>query len=292
MLFFLRNVARVALLTFGVWLAACAHQRPSPSQEATLLADKGRYDEASRLLQSYLVEHPDAVDERRLLVRLLAAQGQLDAAREQVEMLRKLLGPGDPRPWLELGHSFELNHDYEQALRMYDQAADAAPHDPAGPLTGGMRAARWGEVELARPRLEEALRRDPSNANAWHALGLVCLHLDDVAGAKAAYDSGLHADPDSVENRIGLASLALREAQFEEALRQYDAILADRPKFADAHLGRSFVLMKLGRYGEARDTLETGYRLGANSAVVKRQRALLDRLSATPASVRPADSQR
>ncbi|HEY6724474.1 MAG TPA: tetratricopeptide repeat protein [Polyangiaceae bacterium] len=262
-----------------VWLAACAHHRPSPTQEATLLADKGRYDEATRLLRAHLVEHPDAIAERRLLIRLLAAQGQLDSARTEVEMLRKLLGPGDPTPWLELGHAFELTHDYEQALSMYDQAAAVASRDPAGPLTGGMRAARWGEVELARPRLEEALRRDPTNASAWHALGLVCLHLDDIVAAKAAYDSGLHADPRSVENRIGLASLALAQGDFEEALRQYDAILEDRPRFADAHLGRSFALMKLGRYAEARDTLETGYRLGANRSVVTRQRALLDRLS-------------
>jgi len=170
-------------------------------------------------------------------------------------------------------------HDYEQALDMYDLAAKAAPRDSAGPLTGGMRAARWGELELARPRLEEALRRDPSNASAWHALGLVCLHLEDAPAAKVAYDSGLHADPQSLENRIGLASLAITQGRFDEALRQYDAILEDRPRFADAHLGRSFALMKLGRYAEARDTLETGYRLGANRAVVARQRALLDRLS-------------
>lgn len=275
---------KLAVGALVVGTLACAHQRPSPSQQATLLADKGRYEEASRLLRDHLVEHPDAVAERRLLIRVLAAQGQLDAARAEVEMLRKLLGPGDPRPWLELGHAFELTHDYEQALSMYDQAANTALRDPAGPLTGGMRAARWGEVELARPRLEEALRRDPSNASAWHALGLVCLHMDDVVGAKAAYDSGLHADPDSLENRIGLASLALTQGHFEEALRQYDAVLEDRPKFADAHLGRSFALMKLGRYSEARDTLETGYRLGANPAVVTRQRRLLDRLSAASAS--------
>src|SRR5690606_20454656 len=147
-----------ALLLAG--LVGCAHQRPSATQEATLLADKGRYAEATRLLRAHLVEHPDAVAERRLLIRVLAAQGQLDAARVEVEMLRKLLGPADPRPWLELGHAFELVHDYEQALDMYDLAAKAAPRDSAGPLTGGMRAARWGELELARPRLEEALRRD------------------------------------------------------------------------------------------------------------------------------------
>jgi tetratricopeptide (TPR) repeat protein len=137
--------------------------------------------------------------------------------------------------------------------------------------------------------LEEALRRDPANASAWHALGLVCLHLDDISAAKVAYDSGLHADPQSIENRIGLASLALTQGHFEEALHQYDAILEDRPRFADAHLGRSFALMKLGRYAEARDTLETGYRLGANPAVVSRQRALLDRLSDASAPGTSAD---
>jgi len=273
-----RHTTRVSWVALVSLVVACAHQQPSVTQQATLLADKGRYEEASQLLSEHLVEHPDAVTERRLLIRLLAASGRMDAARREVETLRKLLGAGDPRPWLELGHAFELTHDYEQALNMYDLAADAAPRDPAGPLTGGMRAARWGEVDLARPRLEEALRRDPSNASAWHALGLVRLHLGDVAGAKVAYDSGLHANPDSVENRIGLASLALTQGQLDEALLQYDAILEDRPEFADAHLGRSFVLMKLGRYAEARDALETGYRLGANSAVVARQRALLDRL--------------
>lgn len=261
-------------------LLGCASQRPSVVQQASLLVDKGQQHQAAELLEAHLVEHPDAVPERRMLVRVLASEGQLDAARAQVDQLKQQLGATDPRPWLELGHAFELNHQYDKALTMYDEASAIAPKDPAGPLTGGMRAARWGEVDLAQPRLEEALRRDPTNANAWHALGLVRLHRGDLAGAKTAYDSGLQADPSSTENHIGLASLALSQGRLEEALRQYDAVLEDRPKFADAHLGRSFVLIKLGRYEEARDTLETGYRLGANSAAVARQRALLDRLEA------------
>lgn len=258
----------------------CAAQRPSVVQQATLLADKGQHRAATQLLERHLVEHPDAIAERRMLIRILAAEGRLDAARAQVDQLRAHVGATDPRPWIELGHAFELNHQYDKALTMYDEAAAIAPRDPAGPLTGGMRAARWGEVDLAQPRLEEALRRDPTNASAWHALGLVRLHRGDLAGAKTAYDSGLQADPRSTENHIGLASLALSQGRLLEALRHYDAVLEDRPKFADAHLGRSFVLIKLGRYQEARDTLETGYRLGANSAVVARQRALLDRLEA------------
>ncbi len=265
----------VLCLTLG-----CAHSGPSVGQRATLLSDKGRASEAAKLLQDYLVEHPDAVGERRLLVRILAADGRLDRAEREVARLSEILGEGSPIPWIELGHAFELNHRYEQALAQYDRAAIVAPQDPAGPLTGGMRAARWGEVELAAPRLEEALRRDPTNSGAWHALGLVRFHAGDASGARTAYDSGLQADPTSIDNRLGLATVALAEADFAEALRQYDAILEVRPGFGDAYLGRSFVLIKLGRLEEASDSLDAGYRLGANPEVVARQRALLEQLGA------------
>ena len=277
----LYQVSAVLTLCLISWLSGgCAHAGPTALQRATLLADKGRFDEASTLLRQHLVEHPDALPEHRLLVRVLAAAGRMDEVQTEIERLRRDLGPSDPVPWLELGHAFELQHDYEQALSMYDQAAQVAPANPAGPLTGGMRAARWGEVELAAPRLEEALRRDPSDAAAWHALGLVRFHMGNRDGARVAYVSGLQANPKSTENRIGLASLALSADDLEGALHQYDSILEDRPGFADAHLGRSFVLMRLGRLKEARETLETGYRLGANPVVVARQRALLDRLEA------------
>jgi len=238
-----------ALLAFIVFALSvptggCAHDAASALQRAALLADTGRYADAAELLRRHLVEHPDSVPERRLLIRVLAATGRMDQAQAEVERLAELVGPADPRPWIELGHALELNHEYERALEMYDRAAAVSPRDPAGPLTGGLRAARWGEAELARPRLEEALRRDSSNARAWHALGLVRLHLGDADGARGAYDSGLQANPNSVENRIGLATVALRLEQLDEALRQYDAILEDRPRFADAHLGRYFVLIK------------------------------------------------
>ena len=276
----LPTCARFALMAWLFVLAACARQGASSLQQATLLADKGRHEEAAALLRNYLVEHPDAIAERRLLIRIIAISGRMDVVEREVARLAEQLKPEDPTPWVELGHAFELNHQYEQALAMFDRAAEISPRHPAGPLTGGLRAARWGEVALALPRLEEALRRDPSNARAWHALGLVRLHLGDPSGAKIAYESGLQANPQSVENRIGLATLALSLDEPQQALAEYDAILADRPDFADAHLGRSFALIKLGRLREARDTLETGYRLGANPRVVARQRALLDRLEA------------
>lgn len=266
-------------------LAACG-AAASPLPRATMLTEKGQHEEAARLLRGYLAKNPAALPERRLLVRVEASRGQLGAAQEQVAQLERQLGPKSPIPLVELGHALELAHRFDEALAAYDAAARQAPADPLGPLTGGLRAARWGELELAAPRLQEAVRRGPKNPTAWHALGLVQLSRGELVAAEGAYRAGLLADPRALENRVGLATLALTRGDLAAALLQYDAIVASRPSFADAQLGRSFTLMGLGRFEDARHALDRAARLGASPAVVARQRReLARRTSAHPASV-------
>lgn len=257
-------------------LAGCA-SAVSPLPRATLLMDKGQTAEASTLLRRYLAKHPNAVAERRLLVRVEAARGQLGAAQLEVEQLEKQLGPHSPIPLVELGHALEMAHRYDEALAAYDQAAEVAPRDALGPLTGGLRSARWGELEWAEPRLREAVRRDAKDPAAWHALGVVCLSLGNLPAAEQAYRAGLLADPGALENRVGLATLAISRGDLAGALVQYDAIAARRPNFADAQLGRSFALMGLGRFEDARQALDEATRLGGNPKVIAAQQRELSR---------------
>ena len=261
--------------------SACAGAAASPLPRATMLVDKGRAEEASALLLSYLQKHPAAVAERRLLIRVEASRGQLGAAQTQVALLEKQLGPESPVPLVELGHALELQHRYDEAMAAYDQAAQLAPQDPLGPLTGGLRAARWGELELAEPRLREAVRRGPRDPAAWHALGLVQLSQGNLVGAEQAYRSGLLADPGALENRVGLATLALSRGDLAAALVQYDAIAQRRPKFAEAQLGRAFALLGLGRFEDARRALDEAERLGGEPRVIRAQRRELSRRTST-----------
>jgi tetratricopeptide (TPR) repeat protein len=256
----------------------CASTKATPIQEAALLSEKGRDREAIVVLEAHLRKHPEAIPERRMLLRLEAASGDLGKAREQAADLAERLGPTSPVPWIELGHALELAHQYDDALALYDRAAEVAPHDPAGPREGGLRAARWGEAELAAPRLEEALRRDTRAADVWHALGLVRARLGDVSGARIAYESGLTADPRALENRVGLATLALRLKDPAEALRQYDLVLEERPGFADGYLGRSWAMIALGRLDDAKKALDDARRHGANRRALELQSRLLDGL--------------
>lgn len=271
------------LLLLCCWCLGCAGSAATPVPRASMLMAKGRADEASHLLRGYLKAHPRAIAERRMLVRVEAFRGQLGLAEAEVALLAKQLGDASPIPFVELGHALEMAHRYDEALAAYDRAAEVAPRDALGPLTGGMRAARWGELEWAEPRLREALRRNPEDPAAWHALGVVQLSLGDLAGAEQAYRSGLLADPGALENRVGLATLAVSRGDLQSALVQYDAIVARRPKLADAHLGRSFALMGLGRYPEAGVALQEAARLGGDPRVLAAQRReLARRTSAHP----------
>jgi tetratricopeptide (TPR) repeat protein len=249
---------------------------PTPFERATSLAREHRETDAIRLLRDHLACHGDDVASRRLLVRVLALTGDLGAASREVDQLAKWLGDKDPIPFIELGHAYELAHEYEKALEMYDHAAEIAPADPRGPRTGGMRAAHWGEVEWARPRLEEAARRGANDVEMWHALGLLRVHARELEAAEEAYAAGLRVDPRAAECHLGLATVAVLREDAARALTEYDAIVAERPKFPPAHLGRAWALGRLGRAAEARAALAEAERLGAEPATVARERRALE----------------
>ena len=274
----MRHFSVAALMACVLLASAGCGVQPRADQRAAMLAQKGRLEEAEAVLREHLKEHPDDHVARRQLIRTLAVSGNLDLVRSEVAVFEKRIGPNQPEPLVELGHALELAHRYEEALEAYDRASRRAPEDPTGPRTGGMRAARWGAPELALPRLEEALRRDDQDARVWHVLGLVRLKLGDVAGAKQAYRTGLARDPEALQNRLGLATAALVEKDDEAALTHYGAILRARPRFADAHLGRAYALLRLGRLDEAEAAIRDAEKGGAAPRVVRRQRSLLKRL--------------
>ena len=225
------------------------------------------------LLRSRVAAHPDDVAARRLLVRLLGFTGDMAGARQQAEQLARLLPEDNPTAYLELGHALELSHRYDDALAAYDEASTRAPLSPDGPREGGMRCARWGETEQARPRLEEAVRRGAHDAETWHALGLVRLHLGDTEGAEEAYRAGAAADPRAAESWLGLATVAIVQGDAQKALDSYDQVIARKPRFAPAELGRAWALAKLGRRADALRALDLAEEMGAPRENVAKQRA-------------------
>ena len=271
----MKSAARHIMLSLCLATASSACAGPSATERAQSLVRQHREEQAVALLRTRLTAHPEDLSARRLLVRLLGFTGDLPGARLETEELARRLPPHDPTPFLELGHALELAHRYDEALAAYDEAATVAPGSPAGPREGGMRCAHWGEVEPAKTRLDEAVRRGANDAEMWHALGLVRLHTGDTDGAERAYRAGIAADPKGAESWLGLATVAVVKGDAEAALQAYGQVLAKKPHFAPAELGRAWALAKLGRKDEASRALDHAAELGAPAANVARQRAAI-----------------
>jgi tetratricopeptide (TPR) repeat protein len=265
---------KVLLALYAVTAAAsCAS--PTVVEKAQALVRQHRDEDAAALLRTRIAKDPEDAAARRLLVRVLGLTGDLPGARAQADDLARQLPAGDPTPYIELGHAFELSHRYEEALAAYDEAARVAPLSPEGPREGGMRCARWGETGDAAPRLEEAIRRGAHDPETWHALGLVRLHEGDLDGAEEAYRSGAAADPVSADAWLGLATVAIVRADPSKALAAYDEVLRRKPAFAPAELGRAWALAKLGRTAEASRALDRAEEMGAPRENIAKQRAAL-----------------
>ena len=136
----MRAGGQVALLVALALATGCV--RPTATQRAMSLTRRHREAEAVVLLRAQLANAPGDVEARAMLVRVLAFTGDMPGAEVEVSELAKHVPPGDPRPWIELGHAREVSHDFEGALAAYDTAASSAPASCSPPGIG-WPSPRW-----------------------------------------------------------------------------------------------------------------------------------------------------
>ncbi len=74
-----------------------------------------------------------------------------------------------------------------------------------------------GQLANARAVLLRRLQIDSHDLQAWLDLAAVSSQLEDFPGAEEAYQQVLHDRPDSIEAYNGLASVYLRQQQFDRA---------------------------------------------------------------------------
>lgn len=112
------------------------------------------------------------------------------------------------------GHYAAAQQAYESVLR------DAPVHAEA--LTGlGVLLSRRGLWTEAIPRLTRAAEVDPGRAAAWYYLGEALNHVDDLRGARAAYERAVELEPRNVKALYGLGIVLDRLNRPDEATRMY-----------------------------------------------------------------------
>jgi choline-sulfatase len=256
--------------------------------EATALIALGRVEEAVKLLDARLGEHPDDPELLTSRASIYLAVGAFD---EGETLLRRAVAADalHHRSRLTLAAVLERNGRTDEAIGLLEDLLKIDPgHAEALARIGVIKL---GDPGAARAYLEEAVRLQPRRADYLLQLGVCYLRLGDHRRAEASLRRGLelqpddpdllnnlsivltldqrygeaepilrdllNADPAFAEARNNLALCLLYQGRLSEAESEARRVLATGPAFRDARLTLSAVLFESGRFEESAAILES-----------------------------------
>lgn len=131
--------------------------------------------------------------------------------------------------YYEQGKLTEAATHLEAAVKLDTMSADAYKnlglvHTQAG---------KFDEATAAFTRLNTLDAK--ASASGWAALGAAKKKKGDTAGARAAYEMALKADPSDSKTLYNLGNIQKDANQFEEAIATYKKAIAANPKYIEAY---------------------------------------------------------
>ncbi len=170
--------------------------------------------------------------------------------------------PHDARALFDAGYVADVQDRPEDAASLYRRAIQADPDSFDAHLLLGILLARQGKLDEARPELVRATQLDAGEggpelkARAWRALARIDR---DSNPAEASNDllEALKLSPETTEDTLMAADLAVRTGQLDAAEAEYRRVLAKDPKSEAANAGLAHLLIKKKQYPEAETLLRT-----------------------------------
>ena len=187
---------------------------------ALLALRQDRVDAAETAIRKAVELNSDSRENVLLLVGVLVRAGKLDESDARIEALTKK----HPK------ESADMRMAYAKLLVESQQR------------------------DRARQQVERILKADSKNKDARYALAVFQLNDNELDAARKQFEL-LSKDIDrGSDARFQLGRIAEQQKRYDDALGLYDSVNSG-PQALDAAVRRAAVLARLGRIGEARDTL-------------------------------------
>jgi tetratricopeptide (TPR) repeat protein/tRNA A-37 threonylcarbamoyl transferase component Bud32 len=142
--------------------------------------------------------------------------------------------------------------------------APAAP--VAEPAKSGKKRAGGAETNSDK---DDGAPRDRAASATAATEGAAALARGDFAGARAAFDRAVRADPSNPEAVAGLAEVAFEKARYTEALDYGRRAARLQPRAPKPHIVVGDAYFKLLRYDEARGAYQRALTLAPNDEGIK-----------------------
>jgi Flp pilus assembly protein TadD len=167
------------------------------------------------------------------------------------------------------GLSWRESRQYADAETLYRTTIDRNPgawmahHNLAAIKARGSAA----DVAIAVTHATEAIRLNPTEADAHNTLGIALQRQGRPAEAAAQYAEAIRLRPGRASAHNNLGTVRQAEGRLEEAAAHYAAAVRLEPRYGEAHRNLGLALQGLGRNEEAIARLREAVRLEPGSAV-------------------------
>ncbi len=291
--------SKLALALFLIAASTLAQSRPDDLRQSALaLEQQGKLAESEAAWRGFLKAHPSDPEPYAHLGLLEARQNRY---KQAVPLYRKALAlkPFMPGLRLNLGLALFKADDLQEAIPEFAiLLKQAPPHSPEAlryTILLGMSHYGLGQFVEAAPYLKiaadadpqnlpirlalahsylwskqfnrvldvykEILNLDPDSAEADMLAGEALDEMSDTSGAIDMFRKAVRAKPSEPDVHFGLGYLLLTQKQFPEAIKEFQAELANDPNHVQALLYNADAEIQLNQYADAEPLLEKAVKL-------------------------------
>jgi tetratricopeptide (TPR) repeat protein len=215
---------------------------PSPSQSPTPTPQ-----ERIATLRQTVKDNPNDRNAHADLGQLLVEQGDPQGGRDQLETAIGL-GADDERIWFYLGSADMALNDPTDAALHFEKAGLADPSNVAVLANLIDIYLQLGRLDDAERLAKRAIALHPDESFGYEALGTVDLNRGTLDDGRKVLAKALAIDPkdDRAKLLIGKSYVAGKKPDYDLAIAQFDAVLADDPKNVDASVAKAGALSAKG----------------------------------------------
>ena len=266
----------VALCTLAS--SGCGRSAPTdPVQPMSLTAERflrlgsealqrHDFERAFAFADSVAVFSSDLADIPFLRGRIYAELANFDKA-DSAYRVALAMHPTYPGAWHNLGNTAFRRQEFSEAIRYYLREFQAHP-DPRPWREIARSYVELGKTDSALYAFEQALSIDSEFAPAHFGLALLLDDLGDHEGALREAQRALVQEPGNLEYRYHAASYLVRLNRWDEALDLLETVVAQWPWHQGAHYNMAQAYMRLGRVEEAQVLQERAEALRTLQALI------------------------
>ena len=223
--------------------------------KAVAMQSLGHLDQAAQIYQSILQKNPDSEESLSNLVLIGMAKQDFDMVREYSEHLLELR----PESYRRAGRAGGMGLRGRRACA-HREVLHAAGQRGADALRRlvqpGAGASEIGALSTGRRSLRRGAEAAPAILRGAHQSGNRARAAGRFAGARAAYDRAMKANPEALAPLWNLALLLEHSGQIEEAERQYKQVLERAPKEEEARFRMGYLRLQREDYRGAAEAFE------------------------------------